>query len=276
MRSRALSDKFHNFRLPHNPSKVMMVPKPSDKGAGCSRRLVASPPIRAKGLVMGQVAVLPDPLDDSTASVASADDLLSQLAGEEIDRLLAESHTETEAAPLADDVPDVPLRAARRAPEDPVLPDLPALARDATQEVVQKSDEQAVPDSVGAGEEVTPARVIAPLPAEAPAAVSDSPAASGAEPNIPPSGAADLVITEPAIAAAERAALGEPPLTESSSPSDDNSRDSLPLYLKPLEWLNAPLMAAPLTVREIIGKVAIVTLVNALAVLLYVLMFRRH
>jgi hypothetical protein len=50
----------------------------------------------------------------------------------------------------------------------------------------------------------------------------------------------------------------------------------LPLYLRPLEWLSAPLEACPETLREVIGKVAIVTLVNALAVLAYVLLLRKH
>ena len=46
------------------------------------------------------------------------------------------------------------------------------------------------------------------------------------------------------------------------------------LILRPLEWLNAPLASCPEALRETLGKVAIVTLVNAVAVLAYVLMFR--
>ena len=53
---------------------------------------------------MGQATVSPDPLDESatvtttTTTIASADDLLAQLAGEEIDRLLAESEAERATA----------------------------------------------------------------------------------------------------------------------------------------------------------------------------------
>src|SRR5687768_12376793 len=49
---------------------------------------------------MGQATISPDPLDESrtTTSIASADDLLAQLAGEEIDRLLAESEAERASA----------------------------------------------------------------------------------------------------------------------------------------------------------------------------------
>jgi hypothetical protein len=50
----------------------------------------------------------------------------------------------------------------------------------------------------------------------------------------------------------------------------------LPLYLRPLEWLSAPLDACPENVRDVIGKVAILTTVNAVSVLIYVFLFRRH
>jgi hypothetical protein len=43
-----------------------------------------------------------------------------------------------------------------------------------------------------------------------------------------------------------------------------------------LESVNAPLIPLPDAVRDALGKVAILTLVNATAVLLYVLFFRRH
>jgi hypothetical protein len=46
--------------------------------------------------------------------------------------------------------------------------------------------------------------------------------------------------------------------------------------LKPLEWVNAPLSACSDTVRESLGKVAIMTLINALAILLYVVFLRKH
>ena len=55
----------------------------------------------------------------------------------------------------------------------------------------------------------------------------------------------------------------------------DDDAASLPIYLKPLAWINAPLDACSDSVRQAIGKVAIITLVNAVAVFLYVLIFRR-
>jgi hypothetical protein len=51
--------------------------------------------------------------------------------------------------------------------------------------------------------------------------------------------------------------------------------EPLPLLLRPLEWLNAPLAACPSWVRDAIGKAAIITMINAVAVLTYVAFFRR-
>jgi hypothetical protein len=83
---------------------------------------------------------------------------------------------------------------------------------------------------------------------------------------------------------AERSALQDvSAAVEVQTRADDNSVQSrtamdtkLPLYLKPLQWINAPLMPFPAAVREAIGKIAILTLFNAIAVILYVLIFRRH
>jgi hypothetical protein len=52
--------------------------------------------------------------------------------------------------------------------------------------------------------------------------------------------------------------------------------ERLPLLVRVLEWMNAPLSGLSDTVREALGKIAIVTSVNAVAVLTYVLLFRRH
>jgi hypothetical protein len=51
---------------------------------------------------------------------------------------------------------------------------------------------------------------------------------------------------------------------------------NLSFLVRPLEWLNAPLAACSDTVRQTLGKVAIMTLINALAILLYVLFLRKH
>ena len=186
---------------------------------------------------MGKSVVdLPDPLEHggpeplTTAAPAGVDDLLAQMAGDEIDRLLAE----------ADNPREVP--AERPAPVKPV---------------------------------------VAPAPVTV---VTETPAAPPAE-NLP--AAAPDEEEEGATTAAERSALQIPETVEapvqeealfteeetSASIADDGA---LPFYLKPLEWLNAPLEALPEGIRDAVGKIALLTLFNAVAVLIYVLMFRRH
>jgi hypothetical protein len=183
---------------------------------------------------MGQaIADLPDPLESpSPAEAQSADDLLSQLAGDEIDRLLAESEG------------DAP-------PAKPAMPEPPA---------------QPEPVEVAA---VTP---------ETPVAAIESAAAP-----VPP---IDLdAVLETAVAdhnaAAERTALHGDAFAASQpvdhSPQIDlGAEPRIPLLLRPLEWLSSPLDPWPDQLRDILGKVGLMTLINALAVLAYVLVVRRH
>ncbi|HEY8666693.1 MAG TPA: hypothetical protein VIL86_08520 [Tepidisphaeraceae bacterium] len=77
-----------------------------------------------------------------------------------------------------------------------------------------------------------------------------------------------------AAAATTDAAEDAAEVLEYAAPEEEQS--ALPMYLKPLEWLNAPLAACPESVREAIGKVAILTLLNGAGLLAYVLIFRRH
>jgi hypothetical protein len=51
--------------------------------------------------------------------------------------------------------------------------------------------------------------------------------------------------------------------------------DRFAILLRPLELMNRPLAACSDGVREALGKVAIMTLINALAILVYVLFLRR-
>jgi hypothetical protein len=81
------------------------------------------------------------------------------------------------------------------------------------------------------------------------------------------------------MSAAERDALKIDDLADSAGPGSDASEDVGPGRLAPiiklLEVLNAPLSFVPDALRDTLGKVAIVTLVNSIAVLIYVL-FLRH
>ena len=172
---------------------------------------------------MGQAVVdLPDPLAASgeqagNAKAQSADDLLSQLAGDEIDRMLAESGEEP----------------GRKASE-----------------ISPKKDTE--------NEAVANPQAKSPLETE-----MDLDAAIDA-------------------AARERAAIKSSEQLHKSAPDPapqielGDSVRRLPLFLRPLEWISAPLDPWPDQLRDILGKVGLLTLVNALAVIAYVLIFRRH
>jgi hypothetical protein len=80
---------------------------------------------------------------------------------------------------------------------------------------------------------------------------------------------AEAAAVDNAVSAVADAVVVEPEL---ESPQDG----PLPLWLRPLEWLNAPLADCPDLVREFIGKAAILTVVNALALIVYVRFIRRH
>jgi hypothetical protein len=78
------------------------------------------------------------------------------------------------------------------------------------------------------------------------------------------------------IAADERAALEDVSLESDALAELQVDEPALPIVLKPLAWLSAPLDRFPDEVRETLGKIAILTIVDALAVLVYVMMFRQH
>jgi hypothetical protein len=178
---------------------------------------------------MGQATVdLPDPLQQTPAGGAkNADDLLAQLAGDEIDRLLAEGEAPAGAPPVA--------------PESTTL------------------DEVAANGPVKVAETTE-----AP---ENPSAVDlDAVLATAAATPIP--------------TPAEQAALAAP-IPETEQPADHSppielGDTRLPLILRPLEWLSAPLDPWPDQMRDALGKIGLLTLVNALAVLAYVFLFRKH
>jgi hypothetical protein len=186
---------------------------------------------------MGKSTVdLPDPLQQpapeplAKAPPGGVDDLLAQMAGEEIDRLLAESELPQEATSTLQPV-SAPLAAPASEPVS-----APAI--------------------------------------EAPQAPVAEPIAS----------ASDL---DAAMTSAERTALDMPQETaeadaEPSDPFHTDDRDEpsaepggLPIYLKPLEWINAPLDSLPDGVRDAVGKIALLTFFNAAAVLIYVFVVRK-
>jgi hypothetical protein len=218
---------------------------------------------------MGKAALdLPDPLQAAPGEArTSADDLLAQLAGDEIDRLLAEAEAgEPKAArapfhvgPPANPKDEVePAVAPPPAPAD--VTDVPSV----TQAPEVPAEPEPPPVDVAAEMDALFSAAVAKDEADAAAAVAQGVAEAEAE-----------------TSAAERSGLAAPAGVAGKAPArwataDEGDDDApLPFYLRPLEWLNAPLAILPQPVRDVVGKIAIVTLLNAAAILAYVLVVRR-
>jgi hypothetical protein len=284
---------------------------------------------------MGKSVDLPDPLEAaSTKPLGNADDLLAQLANEEVDRLLAEAETEGKQkaeelnAGAARVQPEPEGAAAPMAsPEEAIQGELDALFSEIT---AQQPNPEANPITEPAlhdeppmeGAIVTPGPDALPHGTPAPAAPAPinmpthGPASSNLADNVHPDDVLAAIIGGPGelgklqdftpappppaallaahaalappvdagTSAAERAGLakidpadglpGPGELAALSGPIEDDA--PLPVYLKPLEWMSAPLDLLPSTARDVLGQVAILTLVNAIAVLIYVFVFRKH
>jgi hypothetical protein len=279
---------------------------------------------------MAQAVVdLPDQPDPAPQSIEQTDELLSQMVGDDIDRLIADNQIEASAITT-----ELQGETSDEAPAPPSLEEsLTAQLDDLFNELQNPPPEEA-PAEAPASEvqEVTPVPE-APAPVEAapaeaaptatepapPVAAKEAEAPQGEEraallqaagfqapADFPPADAANQKPTEPAApisaspdpvhdtapAGSERTALlaaagfdtnpNAPALEIGPNPEptvghlvlDDNA--PLPIYLKPLEWINAPLQSAPMVFRQLLGRAAVVTLINALAVLTYVLIFRKH
>jgi len=193
---------------------------------------------------MGQAAIdLPNPISKPPTPLSGADDLLSQMAGEQIDRLLAE----TESA-----------KAAIAAPNDPFASQLDDLFNQLNaapadlMTVEQTAKEPAAPPEVAA----------APAPAAPP----------------PP---APVAAIEQATSPAERAALTpkvDPIAAIEALPpaATPDAEERVSILVRILELINAPFAACPDVLRDLLGKFAILTLMNSVGVILYVMIFRKH
>jgi len=207
---------------------------------------------------MGQAVDLPDPLDTesplnaplnnvtgSAAHGESADDLLSQLAGDEIDRLLAEADVE---------------------------PSVPAGVSPAVSTAAPQPESKAEPAPENIHSVLDGAAAFATAPPESSSLVEDDLDAHLTQASFDDA----AQIADPSITAAH---LNLHTAVEEKGPAasedDDEFERPLPVVLKPLAWLNAPFDAMSDAIREALGKVALLTLLNAIAVLIYVLVFRR-
>jgi hypothetical protein len=246
-----------------------------------------------KGVTMGQAIDLPDPAQaPASAAATSADDLLSQLAGDEIDRLLAESdaeaaaQAETKAAETkaAEAQPTTPsaaeptasaesTAASATSTEAPPPPSTEGLANELDSLLAQAVAKDEVPPAAEASPPTEPAASVdANIDATVDAKTLDASLAAQATTASPE---LQATVSEIETTLQERSGLTDSP-TDEHAPEEIVDETPVPLYLKPLVWLNAPLLLLPEPLRDAIGKIAILTLFNSLAVLTYVMMFRRH
>jgi hypothetical protein len=216
---------------------------------------------------MGQAVVdAPDPLQNPKPAVPpSADDMLSQLAGDEIDRLLAEAEGQKPAKEVVATPPAV--EAA------PVVESVGFDSKQSAAEIdalLAQAESNVAPPATAPAEPPVAAVPAAPVTTVPPVAVVEAPKPA-------PVPAAVEIAKEIEQSEAERKALRAPEVKADTSPELIFDQTApLPLVLKPFEWLSSPLDACPEIVREAVGKIAIVTMVNAVAVLSYVLIFHRH
>ena len=173
------------------------------------------------------------------ATATSTDELLSQLAASEIDRLLSEADAKSSVPEPAPEKAEAPVATAMEGTERTALLEAAGF-------------ESARPESAGA-----PTEPAAPAPPPVQDERSALLQAAGVE-------SPDDVGDAPAAPAAD---------AKLAAKVDD---DRVPIYLKPLVWFNIPFETCPSLIRQMLGRAGIVTLVNAIAVLTYVLFFKKH
>ena len=186
---------------------------------------------------------LPDPLDAAPTAVdsASPDDLLSQLADDAIDQLMQEGDATSASS-------------ASPAPTADVLTQAPADTEDTGLDVLPDEDDHAP----AAADQMPP-------PVDVPAEIADL-ATNAPAPT-------DLNHDAPVAATAEASNADVKALLDDALAADAEQGKSRVL-LWPLRVINAPFSGVNDGLRDVLGQVAIITLINALAVLLYVILFR--
>jgi hypothetical protein len=188
---------------------------------------------------MGQAAVdLPNSPDVTPAPLAGADDLLSQMAGAEIDRLLAEAGETKPGTSDAAVFADKPIASAE-APAKPASPFNSAQSVTGAAEDAYAAELEAVFQQMEANQP-PPAPVVVPV--------------------------------DQATTHAELSALSHP-MQSLDALAELEEKPSPVVRL--LELLNAPFAFVPDAARDTLGKIAILTLMNAIGVLLYLFLFKR-
>lgn len=207
----------------------------------------------------------PSDILDTPAAKGGADDLLSQMAGDEINRLLSDAELEPANPPAAPAPADREKAALDAAMEpSPSLPPGDTVSKELDQVFAQQTGQPAVAAS-GTPTAPTPSTTSAPsvdaLPADGVAELLGSLTAD--------SGTTAAEATHEAAVAAP-AVAATPTVVELKTPEGlVESR-----WSRILDVVSLPLDPFPDSVRDMIGKIAIVTAINAIAVWAYIMIFK--
>lgn len=221
--------------------------------------------------------------ENAPAAEGKPDDLLAQLAGAEVDRLLAEAELDQKsltgepAAPVEDEEAAALKSMLQESAEQELTEAIEATAQE---EAANAAAETAAPAEAAAAESdgaqadvsnqlnelfsaLTSPEKNKPKSESEETAVEAGAPAAGAEP------AADAELEEEAVVGEEKSALDE----EMYLPGT-NVATPLPWWGKLLYWMNAPFEFLPERTREVLGWIGVLTLCNAAMILAYVYFVR--
>ena len=240
------------------PSSNVTAPVPAESPAPTTAESPALAPANA-------------PAPASELPPGGADEMIAQAASEQIEQLLAKADVER---PAPDNEGAAPSPAA---PAD--VSSRPIVAVDATAEKpVQESTAQAPL----AEEQIAPAPVQASSTETSPVEARGNEASAKGKPQAATAGAPEAPTVQDAKSKSDapvtNAPATEEPETDAVAEDEQHAseeRSQAPAWLIPLELVNRPFESIPDSIRSALGKAAILTLINATALLVYVFKFRK-
>jgi hypothetical protein len=185
------------------------------------------------------------------------DDLLSQLAAGEIDRLLAEA----DEAPSADPLPPPTASIADSPDADAEALSTPVVSNES---LAEGSEKQALLQAAGFESDT-----------KIPAASPDAPPADAGE--NPVGDERSALLKAAGFESIDEAIQDVPvPIFGLDAETAERPEKPLPIYFMPLVWINAPLAACSEKTRHALGYIGIATFANSAAVLIYLLVHHKH
>ncbi len=236
----------------------------------------------SKGIELAEaVKDLPDPMEEPVnATGPSPDDLLSKMADQAISQLIENTEKGIAPSPLPNQV--ATSEASPSINESP-----PALATEADEkramDQILSSGESSELDQKDAPASAEQQKSDPPKPEESEAAkdvqsqLDNVLSELKSDPPPPPSPEPQPLVTQQTNTQeyAPESREDIKALFEPAAAPVKHRKPAPEFLVKPLEWMNVPFNSLPDTIRDTLGQIGIVTMINALAVLLYIILFRR-